>query len=174
MADIRDQLKKAGLLSEKQARQAKHQERLHATEVGFKGLQAEREAEEARQRAEAAARKEADRKLVEEKKQREQEEALTQQFARSLRGGWIRDATAGSRRFFFPARTGRISFLDLSDTAARQLAIGAAAIVETRGLVRGDYCVVHDRAAAEIARAEPETIRFWNREGRDRGGAEAE
>ncbi len=166
MGDIREQLRKAGLISEKQLRQAKHQERVHASEVGHKGLEAERRAEEERQRADAAARKEADRKRAEEQRRTEREHAAEQRIALLVRGGWIRDATAGSRRFFFVARTGRISFLDLSDAAARKLATGSAAVIETSGHVRGDHGVVTDRAAAEIAEADPQMIRFWNRETR--------
>ncbi len=163
MADIRDQLKKAGLLSEKQARQAKHQERLHATAVGHSGLEAERRAEEERALAEAAARKEADRRRAEEERRREREEAASMRLGQLIRGGWIRDATAGARRFFFAADGGRIHFLDLSDIAARKLATGAAAIVETKGLVRGEYCVINERAAVEISRLHPEIVRFFSR-----------
>lgn len=166
MADFRDQLKKAGLLSEKQARQAKHQERLHAASVGHSGLEAERRAAEQRELAEAAARKEADRRRAEERRRREIEEAATQRLAQLIRGGWMREATAGARRFFFAAEGGRIHFLDLSDIAARKLATGVAAIVETRGLVRGEYCVVNERAAIEISRLHPEIVRYFGREAR--------
>ena len=170
MADIRDQLRKAGLLSEKQLRQAKHQERVHATEVGHAGIEAERRAEEERQRAEAAARKEADRRHVDEQRRKDREEAAAQRLAQLVRGGWMRDATAGARRFFFVTGTGRVSFLDVSDIAARKLATGAAAIVETLGWVRGEHCVVTDRAVSEIARLRPEIVCFWN--GGDRKGHE--
>lgn len=164
MADIRDQLKKAGLLTEKQVRQAKHQERLHAAEVGFAGLEAERRAAEQKELAEVAARREADRRRAEEERRRERESAASQRLAQLVRGGWIREATAGSHRFFFVSRSGRISFLDLSDMAARRLAIGAAAIVETQGFVRGEHCVVNDRVASELSQLQPEMVRFYNRE----------
>jgi hypothetical protein len=164
MADFRDQLKKAGLLSEKQARQAKHQERLHAAQVGHSGIEAERRAAEEKDLAEAAARKEADRKRAEEQRQQEREAAAAQRLGQLIRGGWIREATAGSRRFFFITRSGRIGFLDLSDIAARRLAMGAAAIVETQGLVRGEYCVVSERAATELAHLQPEMVRFFSHE----------
>lgn len=163
MADIRDQLKKAGLLSEKQIRQAKHLERLHAAEVGYTGLEAERKAAEQKQLAEAAARKEADRKRADEQRRIDRERAASERLAQLLRGGWIREATAGSRRFFFVTRSKRISFLDLSDIAARGLATGAAAIVETQGFVRGDHCVVSERAAAELLQIHPEMVRFYSK-----------
>jgi hypothetical protein len=168
MSDLREQLRKAGLASDAQIRQAKHQERLHATEVGRKGLEAERLAEEERLRAEVKARKAADRIREEERKRREQEEEARERLSVLIRGGWMREATAGSRRFFFEAPSGRISFLDLSDVAVRRLMSGTAAIIETLGLVRGEHCVVGDRAATEIAQLRPEIVVFRSRGGEDR------
>lgn len=158
MSDLREQLRKAGLASDAQVRQAKHQERVHASQLGHKGLEAERLAEEERLRAEAKARKAADRIREEEHRRREQEEEGRERLSHAIRGGWMREATAGSRRFFFATSSGRISFLDLSDIAVRRLASGSAAIVETLGSVRGDYCVVGERAAKEIAQLRPESI----------------
>jgi len=167
MSDLREQLRKAGLASEAQIRQAKHQERLHAAEVGHKGLEAERQAEDVRLRAESKARKETDRTREEDRKRREQEEQARERLSRVIRGGWLREATAGSRRFFFAAPSGRISFLDLSDVAVRRLTSGSAAIIETLGLVRGEHCIVGDRAASEIAQLSPEIIVFRSRGGED-------
>jgi len=137
--------------------------------VGHAGLEAERRADEERLRAEAEARKRGDRERAEERRLKEREAAGSARLAQLIRGGWIREATAGSRRFFFVAKGERISYLDLSDVAARLLSLGAAAIVETRGFVRGEHCVVSDRAASEISQLHPELIRFWNRGG---GGTE--
>jgi len=161
MSDLRDQLRKAGLVSDKELRQAKHRERVHASEVGPKGLQEERDAEEQRLRAELEARRKVDKARADEQKRRQAEAESRDHLASLIRGGWIREATAGSRRFFFETRTGRISFLDLSDTAARRLAMGRAAIVETCGFVRGEFCVVTDKAAAAIRQLRPEILRLW-------------
>jgi uncharacterized protein YaiL (DUF2058 family) len=165
MSDLRDQLRKAGLATEKQLRQAKHQERIHATEIGHKGLEAERRIEEERLRSEAQARKLADRARADERKRIERDEAAQARLAQLIRGGWIREATAGSRRFFFTTRSGRISYLDVSDIALRKLTSGSAAIIETCGHVRGEYCVVTDRAAAEIAQLRGEIVLFLARGG---------
>ncbi len=161
MSDLRDQLRKAGLVSDKQVRRAKHEERLHASEVGHKGIEAERLAEEERLRAEAEERRKADKARAEELKRRQAESEAHDRLAATIRGGWIREATAGSRRIFFETRTGRITFLDLSDSAVRWLSSGRAAIVETCGFVRGEFCVVTDRSAATIRQDRPEIIRLW-------------
>jgi hypothetical protein len=167
MSDLREELRKAGLASEKQIRQAKHQERVHASQVGHKGLEAERSAEEERLRAETRARRLADQAREEERRRKEKEEATEGRLAQVIRGGWVRDATAGSRRFFFVTRSGRISYLDLTDVAVRRIAGGRAAIVETCGHVRGEYCVVNDRAASELAKLRPDAILFAVRRGED-------
>lgn len=167
MSDLRDQLRKAGLISDKQVRQAKHQERVHATEVGHKGIEAERHAEEERLRVEAEARRVADKARAEELKREQAEAAEKERLAVQIRGGWIREATAGSRRFFFETPAGRVTFLDLSDSAARRLTTGRAAIIETRGLVRGEFCVVTGQAAATLEKVDPGIIRFWSRGGND-------
>ena len=164
MSDLRDQLRKAGLVTDKELRQAKHRERLHASEVGREGLTAERQAEEERLRAEAQARKRSDRERQEQQKRKNLEDAAAQRLHPVIQSGWIREATAGTRRFFIETRSGRISFLDLSDVAARRVSTGSAAIVETAGAVRGEFCVVSTRAAEEIRALRPELIRFWNRD----------
>jgi uncharacterized protein YaiL (DUF2058 family) len=163
MSDLRDQLRKAGLVSEKQLRQAKHKDRVHASQVGHEGLIEERRRSDDRQRSEKKARKEADRQRERERQKREGEAAAAHRLEQVVQSGWIREATIGSRRFFFVTRNGRISCLDLSEPASRRLLSGTAAIVEATEAIPGDYCVVVDRAAREIAELRRELIRFWNR-----------
>lgn len=163
MADLRDQLRKAGLVSEKQLRQAKHQERLHAAELGHAGLEAERREREERERKEAEARREAARAREEERRRARQEEGSARRVEQLIRSCCLLDATSGTRRFFFETQDGMIRFLDVSDSGARKLATGSAAIVETRGMVRGEYCVIDARAAAELAAIDPRIFCFWNR-----------
>ena len=127
MSDLRKQLRKAGLITDKQVRQAKHKDRVHASEVGREGVVAEKKAEEERLRAEQEGRKRADREREEERKRREKEAAAGQRLTRVIQSGWIREATAGTRRFFFETRSGRISYLDLSDVASRRVSSGSAA-----------------------------------------------
>jgi uncharacterized protein len=163
MSDLRDQLLKAGLVSSKQVRQAKHQERVHRKEVGQDGLQAERSqreraAEEARQE-----KRRLDREREEARRRHREEEERAEALARRIRAGWIRDATAGGRRFYFVVEEGRITYLDLSDQAVRRLQAGSAAILSSLGAVRGEFCVVDAGAAGSLARDHPEAIRFWNR-----------
>lgn len=161
MADLRDQLKKAGLVSDKQLRQAKHQERIHASQVGREGVLAERSAEAERLRLEAEERKRLDRERAEQRRRAQEEEAARNRVAALIQGGWIREATAGARRYFFELPGGRITFLDLTDQAVRQVGSGHAAIVRTMGMVRGEFCVVTAGAAAELQKLESNVLCCW-------------
>jgi uncharacterized protein YaiL (DUF2058 family) len=164
MSDLRDQLRKAGLISDKQARQAKHKERVHADEVGREGLAEEKRREQEQRRGERQEKKQADRRREKDRLHKQRSETSDQRIQQVIRSGWIRDATIGSRRFFFPTRTGRITYLDLSEPATRKLLTGKAAIVETMGSVYGAFCVVSDKDATLIKQLDRDLIRFWNEE----------
>ena len=75
MADLRDQLRKAGLVSDKEVRQAKHRERLHAAEVGHEGIEAEKQEELRRLRDLDEERRRTDRLRAEEAQHQAREEA---------------------------------------------------------------------------------------------------
>lgn len=165
MSNLRDQLLKAGLVSAKQVKQAAHQDRVHRKEVGHEGLEAERQAREDAQREEQEAKRIADRERAEEQKRAQAEEAKRNAVRMRIQNGWIKDATAGDRRFFFVASEQRITYLDLNERAQRRLQSGGAAIVETRGVVRGEHCVIDAASAEALAVDHAELIRFWNRGG---------
>jgi uncharacterized protein YaiL (DUF2058 family) len=163
MSDLREQLQKAGLVSAKQVRQAKHQDRLHRAEVGHEGLEAEK-----------AEREQAHRRELEERRRRDQEreeahrkeQAVREQVSllqNRIRAGWIREATGGARRFFFVAEGGRITYLDLTDQAVRRLQSGSAAVIESRGAVRGEFCVIDGGTASSLVRDHAGILRLWNR-----------
>ena len=163
MSNLRDQLLKAGLVSAKQAKQAAHQERVHRKEVGHEAIEAERRMREEAHRRDAEEKKQHDR-AVEEARRAEQVEAAKRDAVKlRIQGGWIKDATAGDRRFFFVAQGERITFLDLNERAMKRLQQGGAAIVETCGVVRGEHCVIEATAAEALESDHREIIRFWNR-----------
>lgn len=163
MSDLREQLLKAGLVTSRQVRQAKHDDRVHRKEVGQPGLEAERAAQERAEAERREAKRRADREREETQRRRAAEQQVAERLQARIRAGWIREATAGAKRFFFVTGGGRITYLDLSDGAARRLLAGTAAIVETRGAVRGEFCVVDASAAQSLAREHPDVLHFWNR-----------
>ncbi len=173
MSNLRDQLLKAGLVSQKQAKQAAHSQRVERKELGEETIAEARARTEEEARQAAEEKRGADRER-EERRRAEQAEQLRQEEAtRAIVAGWIRDATAGNRRYYFLTDATHISYLDLSDQAVRRLNSGTAAIVETRGVVRGQFCVVDQAAAAILAKNHGERIRSWARElaSRPPGGA---
>jgi uncharacterized protein YaiL (DUF2058 family) len=163
LSDLREQMLKAGLVSGKQVRQAKHQERVHRKDVGPEGIEAERAAadREFLARQEEMRLRDREREETRRRSQAAQEQILALQSR--IRAGWIREATSGNKRFFFVVDGGRITYLDLSDEAARRLSFGRAAVVDGHGAVRGEYCVVDPKTALALSRDHPELIRFWNR-----------
>ncbi|MBD3163131.1 MAG: DUF2058 family protein [Candidatus Eisenbacteria bacterium] len=170
MSDLRDQLRKAGLVSDKEIRRAKHEERVHASKVGAGGLAEEKRERERRLQEQREAERKAAREREQRRLQQERERQEEGRLAQTIRRGWLRDATGGSRRYFFETRTGRISYLDLTDLAVGRLNGGSAAIVETAGAVRGDYCVITDRAAEELRRLEPDRLVLFRRDRPEGGG----
>lgn len=165
MADLRDQLRKAGLISEKQLRQAKHKERVHAKETGHDGLAEERRKEEARLKSEREHRKREDRLREKERLEKQKDASSVNRLAQLIQSGTIRDAGIGTRRFFFPTKSGRITYLDLSETATRMLVCGKAAIVEAEGPPPARFCVLTERAASEIKEIDADRLLFWNEQG---------
>jgi uncharacterized protein YaiL (DUF2058 family) len=163
VSDLREQMLKAGLVSGKQVRQAKHQERVHRKEVGREGLEAERAAADQAFLARQEEKRLRDREREEARRRSQAVEERVLALQSRIRAGWIREATAGSKRFFFVVDGGRITYLDLSDDAVRRLQFGRAAVMDGHGVARGEYCLVDAATALSISHDHPELIRFWNR-----------
>jgi uncharacterized protein YaiL (DUF2058 family) len=163
VSDLREQMLKAGLVSGKQVRQAKHEERVHRKEVGREGIEAERAAADRAFQARQEEKRLRDREREEARRRSQAAEERVLALQTRIRAGWIREATAGGKRFFFVVDGGRITYLDLSDDAARRLQLGRAAVADGRGIVRGEYCVVDAGTALSLSRDHPEVILFWNR-----------
>jgi uncharacterized protein YaiL (DUF2058 family) len=173
MSDLREQLKKAGLVTDKQLRQARHQERVHASQVGREGILAERSAAIERLRLEDEERKRLDREREEQKRRKQEEDAARNRIATLIQTGWIREATAGARRYFFELPGGRVTFLDLTEQAMRQVGSGGAAIARTMGHVRGEFCVITATAAAELQKLGSDALCCWHPPAERRGRSSA-
>lgn len=163
MADMRDALRKAGLVSEKQARQAKHEKRIHRKEVGDEGISAEQRLKDEEFAREREAKRVRDRE-IEEKRAAESHAASGRvDLTRLIQKGAVAGAIGGPKQYFFTLPGGRITFLELSDTGFKRLIGGSGVIVDTLGAVRGDYCIVDTTTAAAIQRERPQAILDWPR-----------
>ena len=162
MADMRDALKKAGLVSQKDLRQVMHKDRVKRTDLGKDGLEAERREREAAFQKEQACKRAADRSR---EQTRESERELTAEQAKLstlLRDGNLLTRDGGPRRFFFERPGGQISFLDVSPNLMRQLAQGEAAIIDCAGVLKGDFIAVPGKVAHELRSLASERIIAWN------------
>ena len=163
MADMRDALRKAGLVSEKQARQSKHQKRLHRKEVGDDGLAEEKRRKDEEFRTEQDAKRAKDRALEEKKAEEAREVSGKVDLVGLIRSGLVSGATPGPKQYFFTLPGGRITYLEVNDGGGRRFASGSAAIVRSEGAVRGEYCVVDVRTAELLSKEAPELVLEWSR-----------
>ena len=167
MADLRDQLLKAGLITPEQAKKAGHEKRQDSKRLGHEGKakQAEARGEEARQQQRQ--RKEQDRKRGEaEQRQHQQAESGKQErqhqktlVERALREGAL-PRWEGNRPYYFSDGK-QILFLLVNEEAARLLEAGKAAIVRAEGRTR--YALVQSGFALELAEGAPERLVTFHR-----------
>ena len=168
MGSLREQLVKAGLVSEKEAKASAHRERVKEarTRPEARGKRPRGAATEPRPEDEA--RKARDRKLNEGAKTRQgKKEQATQEtqkgksvLDRAFREGAL-EHWGGNRTFYFQDGT-RIEFLRVSEEAARRLEAGTAAIVR-HSPGAAHYTLLAAGAAKEVQAVSPETVVVLNR-----------
>jgi uncharacterized protein YaiL (DUF2058 family) len=161
MGNLRDELLKKGLTSEKRARAVVHEEKARQKKLSPEELAAERADREAAAAREIEERRAADRRREEERKTDAAENREGHQVESLILSGLVKDS-GGNRRFYFITREQTISFLELSDGSHRGLADGRMGIVESGGLTRMDFCLVAAEQASAIARVDPERVCFLN------------
>lgn len=158
MADMREALRKAGLVSSKEARQSQHQERVRRKEVGHDGLESEQQERDRRARAEQEERRARDRDTERERQARLESAQRKIDVVGIIASGLVPGATAGSRQYFFTLPSGQITYVELSEGAQKALQTGSAAIVESLGAVRSAYCVVTVQTAHALREHRPELV----------------
>lgn len=160
---LADAFVKGGVASDKEARKSRRERAGEDRELGRAGVD-ERERRRLAELNQAAEQeKERQRALAAAQREGAEAEALVKTIRTHA------DTGRGPRRWFFVTRDGRIPFLEVSDGASRLLSDGHAGIVESLGAFTQPHVVVAGRQALErLDQAEPELIRFWNREARPR------
>lgn len=163
LGGLADALVKSGVASEKAARQSRRERANEDRELGRDGVEErERERKQAEQ-AEREAQRERDREQAAQQREASTGDEVLQTIQRHA------ETARGSKRWFFVARDGRIPFLEVADTAMRMLGDGHAGIVESLGAFAQEHVLVSGRQALErLEQADPEIVRFWNRQGRER------
>ncbi len=161
---LRDQLKKAKLLSKKDAKRLAHEERVHRKDVGREGIekeQADRQQEIEQQRASERERDRARQQELEAARLEQQEvaacrEILRTQVAAPGRGGRI--------RWFFETPSGHLPFLMLQPSEQHELGSGQLCVARKGSEHTHDYGLIPTEHARRVHAVFPERI-VWSAEG---------
>lgn len=173
MADLREQLLRAGLVDRKtkqavdtQVRRAKKKGKANKKRARAQGGAPSPQQDEARRRYE--------RQLAEQAEaNRAREAARAEERARKELDGRVRNLVSscaieqrrpGPRRFCFVTREQRIRWIYVTAELAWRLERGALAIVEQPGVEQEPFALVPDTAAQRLLQISPESVRFWNRD----------
>ena len=155
MGDLRDALKKAGLIDDKAEKRLKHEERVQKKELGRDGLEAQRLKDEADRRARED-QKRGDTKVAQQRLDQERLRAerwkklLASLESEAIRGG------SGPRRFHFRDADGHLPHLMVDDEIGRRLEAGELAIAR---LPESNAAAILPRALAlELQHFRPELV----------------
>ena len=165
MADLRDQLLKAGLIDKKSKQQADTSDRKNRKQKKKKKkIQAANEERLRRQAYDdkmAAEAREHRRLAQAEALAREAQERNNRVM--NLLDAWAeRVVVPGPIRWCVLTREQRINWLYVTDEVAKRLELGTLAIVEHPGDAEAPYALVPRDIAARINELDPMIIRFWN------------
>ncbi|MFH2009735.1 MAG: DUF2058 family protein [bacterium] len=167
MADLRDQLLRAGLIDKQSKQQADTTDRRNKKTKKKKKKKGSAPSDEERRRQayeeRLATEAEENRRRAREKLHLQQERERQQQVS-NLAGAWaVRERKPGPRRFCFVTRERRIVWFDLSVSLALQLEVGAMAIVERPGDSDEPYAIVPRAIAERVSHIDPQYVLFWSR-----------
>ena len=127
MGNMRDQLKKAKLLSKKDAKRLAHEERVKKSKVGHEGL-AKEQADRARELEELQARERERTRTAQQEHDSQRAESAERAACEVLLES-ARAPERGAARWYFELGDGHLPFLSLRDTQRRQLESGQLCIV---------------------------------------------
>lgn len=153
---LRDQLKKANLLSDKEARRLAHEARVDRTEKGREGL--DQEAPVRQQELEKLQAKERERgrheqeRLDAERARRDEIAAVQALLAGAKKPG------PGTVRFYFAADDGTLPWLELSPREAQEVRAGQLCVVRSGPPGTHTYRLLPLDATKRIAKVRPDVI----------------
>ena len=156
--NLRDQLKKANLISEKKAKQLAHEQRVERKEKGREQLEQEAqqrkdEVQQLRDEGRERTRKEQEA-LDRERKQREEQVAVQQLLESAKKPG------PGAVKFYFATREGALPWLELSSREAQEVRAGQLCVVRSGPEGTHTYRLLPADAARRVHHARPDAIAF--------------
>ncbi|MBX3461740.1 MAG: DUF2058 family protein [Planctomycetes bacterium] len=155
---LRDQFKKANLLSDKEARRLAHEARVERSAKGQEALDAEaaarqRDLEQLQAREREATRREQER-LDAERRQREELQAVQALLAEARKPG------PGPVKFYFEAADGSLPWLEVSPREAQEVRAGALCVVRAGATGTHTYRLLPLEATRRVARLLPDAVVF--------------
>jgi uncharacterized protein YaiL (DUF2058 family) len=156
---LRDQFKKANLLSDKDARRLVHEARVERSEKG----QPQIDQEEQRRQQELVKQQEAERRRAAKEQQQLQAQRQMQEEVAAvdaILATETRRPGPGPAKFYFETEDGSLPCLELSPRDAQQVAGGMLCIVRTGPRGTHDYKLLATELARRVAKVRPEVIAF--------------
>jgi len=155
---LRDQFKKANLISDKDARRLAHEQRIARTEKGQPALDQEaearqRELERLQTRERERTRGEQDR-IEADRRRREEVQAVRALLDDAKKPG------PGAVKFYFEASDGTLPWLELSPREAQEVRAGALCVVRRGPAGTHTYRLLPLEAAKRLAKVMPEVVVF--------------
>jgi len=155
---LRDQLKKANLLSDKDAKRLAHEARVERADKGREQLEAEaatRQQELAQLSTKERERTKAEQEALDrQRKQREELAAVQALLADARKPG------SGTVKFYFTAPDGSLPWLELAPREAQEVRAGQLCVVRGGPAAAHVYRLLPLEAARRVARLLPDAIVF--------------
>ncbi len=161
MGSMRDQILKAGLVDKKQARKARHEEQSRQKSLGEAAVEAEQQSRDEEHHLARERQRAEDKQREIERRQQHEGELQSERVPSLIRSGQLKGSTGGNRRFFFVTAEQTVSFIEVAPPVVRSLADGHHAIVDARGVLNDDFCVVTADTARSIATLAPDRVMVW-------------
>ncbi|MEQ8765151.1 MAG: DUF2058 family protein [Planctomycetota bacterium] len=162
MGSLFDELKKANLINEKDAKRIQHEKRVSNKKKG--GARGERE-EEAKRRAEFEKRKkeeaEENRRRAEQAKAQLTEKERFARLKNLVEGAVFKERWNGPRRFHFVARSREILALEVDPGIGRKLESGELAICELPDQKPEQFVLIKGQSVAKIRELDESLVRFY-------------
>jgi len=155
--NLRDQLKKAKLLSEKDAKRLAHEERVDRKEKGSVQL----EAEQAQRRAELDAMSEQERRQAQQRQQQIEAERARRAEAdavHAILAEQARKPGPGTVKWYFQLPDGALPWLELSAREAQEVRAGMVCVVQAGAPGAHDYRLLATELARRVGRVLPKAI----------------
>ncbi|MCB9879754.1 MAG: DUF2058 family protein [Planctomycetes bacterium] len=156
--NLRDQFKKANLLSDKQAKKLAHEARVERKEKGREQLEQEAQQRQDEVRGLQQAGREQTRReqaeLERQRKDREEHAAVAVLLRDAKKPG------PGAVKFYFAATDGSLPWLELSPREAQEVRAGQLCVVRSGPPSTHTYRLLPIEAGRRVARVRPDAVAF--------------